>query len=68
MDNIIRKNKSPPDLRKIALSMAQRRCLGDAELEIMLILWASPEPQTTTQIHQQLSTRRNWAKPGPANL
>ena len=35
--------------------------LGDAELEIMMVLWDSSEPVTSTYILGQLKGRRNWA-------
>ncbi len=41
--------------------MPQLKHLGDAELEIMQILWNTQAPQTATQIHQQLSAQRTWA-------
>lgn len=35
--------------------------LGDAELEIMLIIWDNTEPLTSNYILEQLHNRRNWA-------
>lgn len=35
--------------------------LGDAELEIMLVIWNCAEPVTSTFILEQLRGRRNWA-------
>lgn len=35
--------------------------LGDAELEIMQVIWAAEEPVTSTWIQQQLKGRRPWA-------
>lgn len=35
--------------------------LGDAELEIMLIIWAAKEPVTSTFIQQNFNGQRNWA-------
>ena len=35
--------------------------LGDAELEIMLVIWDCTEPVTSTYILEQLRGRRNWA-------
>lgn len=35
--------------------------LGDAELEIMQILWSVPTPQTAREILAQLKGRRPWA-------
>jgi BlaI family penicillinase repressor len=34
--------------------------LGDAELEIMMVLWNSSEPVTSNYILEQLRGRRNW--------
>lgn len=35
--------------------------LGDAELEIMLVLWDAPRPVTAGYILEQLKGRRSWA-------
>ena len=35
--------------------------LGEAELEIMQILWSAQAPLTARQILQQLGDRRTWA-------
>ncbi len=35
--------------------------LGDAELEIMQVLWAAEEPITSGYIQAQLKGKRNWA-------
>lgn len=35
--------------------------LGDAELEIMQVIWAAGEPVTSSQIQQRLAGRRGWA-------
>lgn len=35
--------------------------LGDAELEIMLVLWDADQPMTSGQILERLRGRRNWA-------
>ncbi len=34
--------------------------LGDAELEIMLIIWESGKPVTSNYVLENLHTRRNW--------
>lgn len=35
--------------------------LGDAELEIMMVLWSSTLPVTSGYILEQLKEKRNWA-------
>lgn len=35
--------------------------LGDAELEIMLVIWDTSEPVTSNYILERLHGRRNWA-------
>ncbi len=35
--------------------------LGDAELEIMLVIWGSSVPVTSNYIHEHLKKSRNWA-------
>ncbi|MDF2873051.1 MAG: transcriptional repressor, CopY family [Anaerocolumna sp.] len=35
--------------------------LGDAELEIMLVIWETIEPVTSNYILERLHNRRNWA-------
>jgi BlaI family penicillinase repressor len=35
--------------------------LGDAELEIMLVIWDTSEPVTSNYILEHLQGRRNWA-------
>ena len=35
--------------------------LGDAELEIMLVIWDTSEPVTSNYILKRLHGRRNWA-------
>jgi BlaI family transcriptional regulator, penicillinase repressor len=35
--------------------------LGDAELEIMLVIWETTEPVTSNYILERLHNRRNWA-------
>lgn len=35
--------------------------LGDAELEIMLVIWETSEPVTSNYILERLHNRRNWA-------
>lgn len=35
--------------------------LGDAELEIMMVLWSSTQPVTSGYILEQLKEKRNWA-------
>lgn len=35
--------------------------LGDAELEIMLILWDAIEPVTSSYVLERLKGKRNWA-------
>lgn len=35
--------------------------LGDAELEIMLIIWEAKKPMTSTSIQENFSGQRNWA-------
>ena len=37
--------------------------LGDAELEIMLAVWAAEGPVQSTYVHQQLKRSRGWALP-----
>ena len=37
--------------------------LGDAELEIMLAVWAADGPVQSTYVHQQLKRSRGWALP-----
>ena len=37
--------------------------LGDAELEIMLAIWAADGPVQSTYVHQQLKESRGWALP-----
>ena len=37
--------------------------LGDAELEIMLAVWAAEGPVQSTNVHQQLKRSRGWALP-----
>ena len=37
--------------------------LGDAELEIMLAVWAAEGPVQSTYVHQQLKGSRGWALP-----
>ena len=37
--------------------------LGDAELEIMLAVWAAEEPVTSPYVHGKLRGRRDWALP-----
>ena len=39
------------------------RRLGDAELEIMLIIWASGEPVNSVYVSDRLRGRRDWALP-----
>ena len=39
----------------------KRTHLGEAELEIMQILWSAREPRTASQILAQLQGRRTWA-------
>ncbi len=34
--------------------------LGDAELEIMMVLWGSEQPVTSGYILEQLKEKRNW--------
>ena len=35
--------------------------LGEAELEIMMILWSAEEPVPSTWIHKRLLESRNWS-------
>ncbi len=35
--------------------------LGDAELEIMMVLWSSTQPVTSGYILEQLKEKRSWA-------
>ena len=35
--------------------------LGDAELEIMLVIWDTSEPVTSNYILERLHSRKNWA-------
>lgn len=35
--------------------------LGDAELEIMLVIWGAKEPVTSNYVQKHLNGRRNWA-------
>lgn len=37
------------------------RKLGDAELEIMQVIWRTEEPVTSTYIQRELLGRRDWA-------
>lgn len=39
----------------------KRKRLGDAELEIMMVLWEAPEPVTSGYILERLHGRRDWA-------
>ena len=41
--------------------MERIKRLGDAELEIMQVLWAAGEPVTSTWIQPRLTGRRGWA-------
>ena len=40
--------------------------LGDAELEIMQVIWSSEEPVRSTYVQQQLKNRRDWPLPAVA--
>ncbi len=35
--------------------------LGDAELDIMLIIWSAEEPVSSTYIQERLKAKRDWA-------
>ena len=37
--------------------------LGDAELEIMLVVWQAEEGVNSTYVHEKLKGRRDWALP-----
>lgn len=37
--------------------------LGDAELEIMLAIWAADGPVQSTYVHEKLKATRDWALP-----
>lgn len=39
----------------------KRKRLGDAELEIMLVIWEAKEPVTSGYVLEHLHGRRNWA-------
>lgn len=41
--------------------MEKMKRLGDAELEIMQVIWAAGRPVTSSQIQQRLAGRRGWA-------
>lgn len=41
--------------------MRELKRLGDAELEIMLAIWAGKTPVTSTFVLEQLEGRRRWA-------
>ena len=41
--------------------MERIKRLGDAELEIMQVIWAADEPVTSNYIQQQLKGKRGWA-------
>lgn len=41
--------------------MKEYKKLGDAELEIMLIIWKSQEPVSSVYIHERLKKNRKWA-------
>ena len=43
------------------MSSRHNKRLGEAELEIMQILWSAQAPLTARQILQQLGDRRTWA-------
>lgn len=43
--------------------MEHLKRLGDAELEIMLAVWDSNEPVTSSYVHERLRGRRDWALP-----
>ena len=40
--------------------------LGDAELEIMQVIWSSEEPVRSTYVQQQLKEQRDWSLPAVA--
>lgn len=41
--------------------MREYKRLGDAELEIMLIIWKAQEPVGSVYIHERLKKNRKWA-------
>ena len=41
--------------------MEMKKRLGDAELEIMMVLWRANEPVTSKHVLEHLPQRRKWA-------